>query len=98
MTDPKDKKPELYWTYDDFYEGAWSWVDELELKYEDNTLEDSLVELNNVNRLEIIDQTGRAYTHHLTKNESVRYSLQDDNRTLKIFIANILEVIKNDNA
>ena len=46
LFDPKDKKPEPDWTDDEFYEGAWSWVDELELKYEDNTLEDSLVELN----------------------------------------------------
>lgn len=84
MTDPKDKKPEYDWTDDEYYGSTWSWVDELELKYE----EGSLVELNNVNRLEIIDQTGRAYTHHLTKNESVRYSLQDDNLTLKIFITN----------
>ena len=79
MTDPKDKKPE-------YYESTWSWVDELELKYEGNTLEDSLVELNNINRLEVIDQTGRAYVHYLGENESVQYSLQDDNRTLKIFV------------
>jgi hypothetical protein len=39
-----------------------------------------------VNRIEVIDQTGRAYTHYLRETESVRYSLQDDNRTLKIFI------------
>jgi len=88
IADKNEKKPELDWTDDEYYEGAWSWVDELELKYEDNTLQDALVELNKINRLEIIDQTGRAYTHHLTKNESVRYSLQDDNLTLKIFIAN----------
>ena len=41
---------------------------------------------NDVNRVEVIDQTGRAYTHYLRETESVRYSLQDDNRTLKIFI------------
>jgi len=84
----QNETKQLDWTDDEYYEGAWSWVDELELKYEDNTLQDALVELNKINRLEIIDQTGRAYTHHLTKNESVRYSLQDDNLTLKIFIAN----------
>ncbi len=88
MTDPKDKKPEPDWTDDEFYEGAWSWVDELELKYEDNTLQDALVELNKINRLEVIDQTGRAYVHYLHENEDVRYSLQDDNLTLKIFITN----------
>jgi len=42
--------------------------------------------MNKVNRIEVIDQTGRAYTHYLRETESVRYSLQDDNRTLKIFI------------
>ena len=32
MIDPKDKKPEPDWTDDEFYEGAWSWVDECELE------------------------------------------------------------------
>jgi|TARA_B110000858_G_C17649583_1_gene402009 hypothetical protein len=40
----------------------------------------------NINRLEVIDQTGRAYVHYLNDNESVRYSLQDNRQTLKIFI------------
>ena len=31
----KDKKPELDWTDDEFYEGAWSWVDECEVDEED---------------------------------------------------------------
>ena len=47
---------------------------------------EELQEMNNINRLEVIDQTGRAYVHYLDEKESVRYSLQDDNRTLKIFI------------
>ena len=42
--------------------------------------------MNNINRLEVIDKTGRAYTHYLDEKESVQYSLQDGNRTLKIFI------------
>ena len=42
--------------------------------------------MNNINRLEVIDKTGRAYTHHFSGNEKVQYSLQDNNRTLKIFI------------
>lgn len=42
--------------------------------------------INKVNRIEVVDQTGRAYVHYLNENESVRYSLQDDNQTLKIFI------------
>ena len=28
----KDDKPEPDWTDDEFYEGAWSWVDECELE------------------------------------------------------------------
>jgi len=48
--------------------------------------EDELKAMNNINRLEVIDQTGRAYVHYFYYNESVRYSLQDNNKTLKIFI------------
>jgi len=47
---------------------------------------EELQAMNNVIRLEVIDQTGRAYVHYLDEAESVRYSLQDGNRTLKIFI------------
>ncbi len=43
-------------------------------------------EMNNINRFEVIDCEGRTYVRYLRENESVRYSLQDDNRTLKIFI------------
>ena len=46
------------------------------------------ISMNSINRLEVIDKTGRAYTHYFSGNEKVRYSLQDDNRTLKIFINN----------
>ena len=42
--------------------------------------------MTNINRLEVIDQTGRAYVHYMEGNEILRYSLQDDNRTLKMFI------------
>ena len=47
---------------------------------------EELKAMNNINRLEVIDQTGRAYVHYLDEKESVQYSLQDGNRTLKIFI------------
>ena len=43
-------------------------------------------ELEKINRIEVVDQTGRAYVHYLNEDESVRYSLQDDDQTLKIFI------------
>lgn len=47
--------------------------------------------MQQVERLEVIDDTGRAYVKYLNKTdfadfESIKYSLQDDNKTLKIFI------------
>ena len=42
--------------------------------------------MRGVNRLEVIDDTGRALVKYLDKDEKVRYDLQDDNRTLKVFI------------
>jgi len=44
MIDPKDKKPEPDWTDDEFYEGAWSWVDESEL-VEESVTKEQLVDL-----------------------------------------------------
>jgi DNA-directed RNA polymerase subunit RPC12/RpoP len=41
--------------------------------------------LDKVNRVEVIDDTGRAYVIW-DDNISVSLSLQDDNRTLKLFI------------
>ena len=34
VADQNKKKPELDWTDDEYYEGAWSWVDECELEDE----------------------------------------------------------------
>ena len=42
--------------------------------------------MKNVNRIEVIDDTGRIFVKYLEKDEKPRYSLQDDNKTLKIFI------------
>lgn len=50
------------------------------------TNSEELKAMDNINRLEVIDQTGRAYVYYLNDNESVRYSLQDNRQTLKIFI------------
>jgi hypothetical protein len=58
---------------------------------------EELESMNNINRLEVIDKTGRAYTHYFSGNEKVRYSLQDNNRTLKIFI-DVFESTVYDNA
>lgn len=45
-----------------------------------------IVKLKNITRLEVIDsQTGRKYTGNSL--ETVEYSLQDDGRTLKLFVA-----------
>ena len=41
--------------------------------------------MKRVTRLEVIDETGRAYVKYM-KDESIHFSLQDDDRTLKIFI------------
>jgi len=39
-----------------------------------------------VNRVEVIDETGRGYVKYLKDNEFVWFSYQDDGRTLKVFI------------
>jgi len=45
--------------------------------------------MRGVNRLEVIDDTGRICVKYLDEDERVRYNLQDDNRTLKVFIDKI---------
>jgi len=52
--------------------------------------------MRGVNRFEVIDDTGRAYTKYLKDDERVRYMLQDDNRTLKVFIDKITKIGVND--
>jgi hypothetical protein len=44
--------------------------------------------MNKIDRIEIIDETGRVYVRRLSEYEWLEYSLQDDSRTLKIFIDN----------
>lgn len=45
---------------------------------------DTLEKLNAVTRVEVIDEYGRSYVHY---NASVvQYSIQDDGKTLKIFV------------
>ena len=59
-------------------------------------LHNSILEANplmkQVNRVEVIDNTGRLITKHLEKDERVRYLLQDDNHTLKVFIDTVHKV------
>lgn len=45
--------------------------------------------MRGINRLEVIDENGRAFVKYLDKDEKVRYDLQDDNRTLKVFIEKV---------
>jgi len=45
--------------------------------------------MRGINRLEVIDENGRALVKYLDKDEKVRYYLQDDNRTLKVFIEKV---------
>ena len=42
--------------------------------------------MKGVNRFEVIDEEGRTYVNHLNEDQRVKFSLQDDNRTLKVFI------------
>lgn len=45
-----------------------------------------LEKMKSVNRFEVIDENGRAYVKYLDKEDGIKYSLQDDNKTLKVFI------------
>jgi hypothetical protein len=47
---------------------------------------EELQKMQSVNRVEVIDEEGRTYVNHLEEGESVKFSLQDDNKTLKVFI------------
>ena len=42
--------------------------------------------MKGVTRFEVIDEEGRTYVKYLDKDEGILYSLQDDDRTLKVFI------------
>lgn len=47
---------------------------------------EELQRMKGVNRFEVIDETGRAYTKYLNEGEGIKYILQDDDKTLKVFI------------
>ena len=47
---------------------------------------EELQKMKRVNRFEVIDENGRSYTKYLKDGEKIKYSLQDDDRTLKVFI------------
>jgi len=52
--------------------------------------------MRRVNRLEVIDDEGREYTKYLKDDDRVRYELQDDDRTLKVFIDKVYKVKSED--
>ena len=47
---------------------------------------EELQKMKRVNRFEVIDENGRSYTKYLKDGEKIKYDLQDDDRTLKVFI------------
>ena len=47
---------------------------------------EELQRMSSVERLEVIDKNGRTYVTYLQDSEGARFSLQDNNKTLKIFI------------
>jgi hypothetical protein len=50
---------------------------------------EELQAMKKVTRVEVIDEEGRTYVNHLNEDQRVKYSLQDDARTLKVFIDNL---------
>jgi hypothetical protein len=49
-------------------------------------MSDKLEAMKGVNRFEVIDEDGRAYVKYLKEGEGIAYVLQDDDKTLKVFI------------
>lgn len=56
--------------------------------YIHNAIFDSkdLMKMRQVNRFEVIDKEGRTYVNYLQPDQTVKFSLQDDDKTLKVFI------------
>jgi hypothetical protein len=52
---------------------------------------DKYQRMRSINRLEVIGD-GREFVKHLKDDERVRYELQDDDRTLKVFIDKVTKV------
>ena len=48
---------------------------------------DDKEKLAKVNRLEVIDETGRGYVRYFQAGERLQYQFQDDDQTLKIFVS-----------
>ena len=84
-----DKGSYRYALYDMFGFGPHMYEEGMNCGY--MTLHNSILDyeyhhaMRNVDRLEVIDETGRGYVKYL-KDQKPRYVLQDDNNTLKIFL------------
>ena len=73
---------------------AKTYIIDVEAAKTEEAIQQKLIEMgwtppqNNVDRVEVIDKTGRAYTHYLKPSEKMTISMQDNNKTMKIFIDN----------
>jgi len=61
-------------------------LDDLFLAQVQESKHDAPIEVPLVNRVEVIDSSGRAYVKYLDTAETVEYQYQDDGKTLKLFI------------
>jgi hypothetical protein len=52
--------------------------------------------MKKVNRFEVIDEEGRTYVNHLNEDQRVKFSLQDDDRTLKVLLIATIKRVNYD--
>lgn len=52
--------------------------------------------MRGVNRIEVASDNGQSYVKYLAKDERIRYHLQDDNKTLKIFTDKVVRMKLDD--
>ena len=55
---------------------------------------DTFDKMEAVNRIEVIDTNGRVYTRYLSNTETIEYHLQDDDKTLKVFINSVGAILQ----
>ena len=86
----KDRGTYRYALYDVFKFGANMYVSGMDCGFMalHNAIGDGedYQAMRGINRLEVIDGTGRLCVRYLDKDERVRYNLQDDDKTLKVFV------------
>ena len=79
-----------YVLYDTFGFDYGMYVDGMNCGYMTihNTIFDGeeLQRMKGVTRFEVIDENGRSYVKYLDDSEGIKYNLQDDDETLKVFI------------